>query len=92
MEDQACCRDATAPFRDEQFHEFGLSVVHMAPWRRWKATWNEQKNFEDKIGAGLANLEKHCSQVPADVCRMLFLQLSVSVSLPRLRQMGQGIL
>jgi hypothetical protein len=29
---------ATAPFRDEQFHEFGLSAVHMALWQIWKAT------------------------------------------------------
>jgi hypothetical protein len=61
-----------------------LSPVHMsysfallAPYHR-----NEQKNFEDKIRAGMANLEKHCPQVPPDVCRILFIRLSASASLP----------
>ena len=43
---------------------------------------NEQKKFEDKIGEGIANLERHCSQVPPDVCRTLFLRLSASASIP----------
>jgi hypothetical protein len=38
--------------------------------------------FEDKIAAGIANLEKHCSQVSDDVCRVLFLRLSASATLP----------
>jgi hypothetical protein len=53
------------------------SFLLLAPYHK-----NEQKNFEDKIAAGIANLEKHCSVVPEDVCRMLFLRLSASASLP----------
>jgi hypothetical protein len=49
----------------------------LAPYHK-----NEQKNFEDKIAAGIANLEKHCSQVASDVCRVLFMRLSASASLP----------
>jgi hypothetical protein len=52
------------------------SFTLIAPYHK-----NEQKNFEDKIAAGIANMEKHCSQVPADVCRALFLRLSASASL-----------
>jgi hypothetical protein len=53
------------------------SFVLLAPYQK-----NEQKNFEDKIAAGIANLEQHCSRVQAGECRMLFLRLSASASLP----------
>jgi nucleotidyltransferase/DNA polymerase involved in DNA repair len=38
------------------------SFLLLAPYHK-----NEQKNFEDKVAAGIANLEKHCSQVAPDV-------------------------
>src|SRR6266481_4497837 len=53
------------------------SFVLLAPYHK-----NEQKNFEDKIADGIANMEQHCSKVKADECRMLFLRLSASASLP----------
>ena len=46
------------------------SLVLLAPYHR-----HEQKNFEDRIAAGIANLEQHCSRVQPDECRMLFLRL-----------------
>jgi hypothetical protein len=60
------------------------SFLLLAPYHK-----NEQKNFEDKIAAGIANLEKHCSQVAPDVCRMLFLRLSASASLPECAKWAQ---
>lgn len=42
---------------------------------------NEQKNFEENIRKGIANLEKHCPVVGQDVCRTLFLRLSATASM-----------
>jgi hypothetical protein len=42
---------------------------------------NEQKNFFENIRKGIANLEKHHSSVPAEVCRTLLLRLSANASI-----------
>jgi hypothetical protein len=42
---------------------------------------NEQRNFEDNIRKGIANMEKHRSVVGQDVCRTLFLRLSATASM-----------
>lgn len=57
--------------------QISCSSFLLAPYHK-----NEQKNFEDNIAAGIANLETHCSQVSDDACRVLFLRLSASASLP----------
>src|ERR1700674_5645595 len=44
---------------------------------------NEQNNFYDNIRKGIANLRKHHSVVPDDVCRALLLRLSASASIPK---------
>jgi hypothetical protein len=43
---------------------------------------NEQKNFEDNIRKGVANMEKHCATVGPHVCRTLFLRMSATASMP----------
>lgn len=42
---------------------------------------NEQNNFVENIGKGIANLETHQPVVPAEVCRTLLLRLSASASI-----------
>ena len=42
---------------------------------------NEQKNFEENIRKGVANMEKHCANVGPDVCRTLFLRMSATASM-----------
>ena len=42
---------------------------------------NEQKNFEENIRKGVANMEKHCANVGPDVCRTLFLRVSATASM-----------
>lgn len=42
---------------------------------------NEQKNFEENIRKGVANMEKHCANVGQDVCRTLFLRMSATASM-----------
>lgn len=43
---------------------------------------NEQKNFQDNIRKGIANMEKHCAAVAPDVCRTLLMRLSATASMP----------
>jgi hypothetical protein len=47
---------------------------------------NEQKNFEDNIRKGIANLEKQCATVKPDVCRTLLMRLSATASMSECRK------